>query len=55
MGLEVGGLSKALAAVVKGADIRPISRVDTHVRAQVEVQREPLATALKGALSQPSK
>ena len=48
--LEVGGLGKALAAVVKGTDVWPVASMDPDVRAQVEVQREALATALKSAL-----
>jgi len=48
--LEVGGLSKALAAVVEGADIWPVSRVDANVGTQIEVQGKTLATPLKCAL-----
>ena len=50
MRLEVCGLSKAFVAVVKRAHIRPVTGVDTNVCAEVEIQREPLTTTLKGAL-----
>lgn len=36
--LEVSGLCKLLVAAIKGADIRPITRVDSNVGAEVEVQ-----------------
>lgn len=48
--LEVGGLSELLIAAVERADVGPVSGVDAHVRAQVEVQRKPFPTAFKGAL-----
>lgn len=50
MGLEVGGLGKALAAGLEGADVGTVARVDPHVGAQVEVQGESLATPFKCAL-----
>lgn len=50
VGLQVGGLCKLFAAAVKGTHIRAISSVDAYVCAQVKVQREALATALKCAL-----
>ena len=50
MGLEIGRLGKAFATVVKGTHIRPVSSVDPDVRAEVEVQREPLTTPFKGTL-----
>lgn len=48
--LQVGWLGKFFVAAIKGAHIRAVSSVNTHVCAQVKVQREPLATALKCAL-----
>ena len=50
VGLEVGGLCKLLVAAVEGADVGPIPRVDSHVRPQVEVQREALPATLERAL-----
>jgi hypothetical protein len=48
--LEVCGLCKFLVASVERANIRPVTRMDADVGAQVEVERETLATAFKGAL-----
>lgn len=48
--LEVGGLGKLLVAAVKRTDVRPVSRVDADVGAQVEVQRETLSAAFERAL-----
>lgn len=48
--LQVGGLGKFFVAAIKGANIRTVSSVNTHMCAQVKVQGEPLATALKCAL-----
>ena len=48
--LEVGGLRELLVAVIEGADVGPVARVDAHVGPQVEVEREPLAAALERAL-----
>lgn len=48
--LEVGGLGKFLVAAVKWAHVRAVPRVDAHMGAQVKVQGESLATALKCAL-----
>lgn len=48
--LQVGRLSKFLVAAIKGAHIWAVSSVDAHMCAQVKVQGEPLATALKCAL-----
>lgn len=50
VGLEVGGLSELLIAAVERADVGPVSSVDAHVRAQVEVQGEPFPAAFEGAL-----
>ena len=50
MGLEIGRLGKAFAAIVKGADIRSVSCMDADVGTQIEVEGEPLATPLKCAL-----
>lgn len=48
--LQVGGLRKLFVAAVKGAHVRAVSSVNTHMCAQVKVQREALATALERAL-----
>lgn len=48
--LQVGGLRKLFVAAVKGAHVRAVSSVNTHMCAQVKVQRESLATALERAL-----
>ena len=48
--LEIGGLRELLVAVIEGADVGPVARVDAHVGPQVEVEREPLAAALERAL-----
>ena len=48
--LEVGRLGELLITAVERADVRPVSSVDPHVSAQVEVQRKPFAAALKGTL-----
>lgn len=48
--LQVGRLGKLFVAAVKRANIRAVSSVNTHVCAQIKVQREPLPTALKRAL-----
>lgn len=53
--LQVGRLRKFFAAAVKGAHVRAVSSVDTNMCAQVKVQREPLATALKRALQTEDK
>ena len=53
--LQVGGLGKFFVAAVKRAHIRPISSVNTHMCAQVKVQREAFATALKRALEKRGK
>ena len=50
VGLEIGGLGEAFATVVKGAHVWSVSSVDPDVSAEVEVQREPLTTPLKGTL-----
>ena len=50
VGFEVGGLSKLFVAAVKRADVRPVTSVNAHVRAQVKVQREALPTAFKRTL-----
>ena len=38
MGLQVSGLSKLFSTPFKGADIRAISSVDSHVSAKVEIK-----------------
>lgn len=48
--LQVSRLGKFLVAAIEGADVRAVSCVDAHVGAQIKVQRESLATALKRAL-----
>lgn len=48
--LQVSRLCKFFAAAIKGAHIRAVSSVNTYMCAQIKVQREPLATALKRAL-----
>ena len=50
MRLQVGRLGKAFVAVVKRTDIRSIAGVDANVSAEVEVQRESLATPFKRTL-----
>lgn len=45
-------MRELLIAAVKGADVGPVSSVDPHVCAQVEVQREPFPAALKGTLEE---
>ena len=50
MRFEVRGLRKLLVAAVEGADVGAISSVDSDVSSEVEVEREPFAAALKGAL-----
>ena len=47
---EVGGLGELFAAAVERTHVRPVSGVDPHVGAQVEVEREPLPAALERAL-----
>lgn len=47
---QVGWLGKFFVAAVKWTHIWAISSVNTHVCAQVKVQREPFAAALKCAL-----
>ena len=47
---KVSGLGELLVAAVEGTNVGPVTRVDPYVRAKVEVQREPLATALERAL-----
>lgn len=48
--LQVGRLSKFFVAAIKRTHVRAVSSVNTHMCAQVKVQREPLATALECAL-----
>lgn len=48
--LQVGWLSKFFIAAIKGAHIWAVSSMNTHMCAQVKVQRKPLATPLKCAL-----
>lgn len=45
-------MRKLLIAAVEGANVGPVSSVDPHVRAQVEVQRKPFTAAFKGALKE---
>lgn len=48
--LQVGRLSKFFVAAIKRTHVWAVSSVNTHMCAQVKVQREPLATALECAL-----
>ena len=50
MRFEVGRLRELFVAPVKWAYVRSVTRVDPDVGSEVEVQREPLTTALKRAL-----
>ena len=52
MRLEIGRLCKLLITPVEGTDVGAVAGVNTNVRAQVEVEREPLAAALERALEQ---
>lgn len=45
-------MRKLLIAAVEGADVGPVSSVDPHVRAQVEVQRKPFSAAFKSTLKE---
>lgn len=51
MRFQVSRLSKLLVTPVEGAHIGPVSGVDPHMCAQIEVQWEALPAALEGALS----
>lgn len=52
---QVGRLGKFFVAAVKGADVRAVSSVNAHVRAQVKVQGETFAAAFKRALKRKRK
>lgn len=45
-------MRKLLIAAVEGADVGPVSSVDPHVCAQVEVQRKPFSAAFKSTLKE---
>lgn len=45
-------MRKLLIAAVEGADVGPVSSVDPHVCAQVEVQGEPFPAAFEGTLEE---
>lgn len=47
--LQVGGLREALDASIVRARVGTISGVNSHVSAQIKVQRESLAAAVEGA------
>ena len=38
VGLEVGGLSELLVASVEWADVGPVSRMDSHMGAKIEIE-----------------
>ena len=50
VGLEIRGLGESLVTVAERASERPVPGMNSHVCAQVEVEREPLATAVEWAL-----
>lgn len=50
MRLEVRRLREFFATSVKRADVRPITGMDSHVCAKIEIQTEPLAATLEGTL-----
>jgi len=50
MRFEVCRLGELFIASVEGADVGPVTGVDPDVGPKVEVEREPLAAALEGAL-----
>ena len=52
MRLEISRLGEFLVASVEGANIRPVSCVNSDVCSQVEVERKPFPTPLKCALKE---
>lgn len=50
MRFEVGGLGEFFVAPVEWTDVGTISSVNPDVCSEVEIEREPLAAALEGAL-----
>lgn len=48
--LQVGRLGEFLIAAVERAHVGPVTGVDPHVRAQVEVQRKPFPAPFEGTL-----
>ncbi len=48
VGLEVGGLSELLVASVEWADVGPVSRMDSHMGAKIEIEWEPFSASWIG-------
>jgi hypothetical protein len=48
--LEIGALRESLVAAVEGAHKRPVARVDSDMRAQIEIEAELLSTAFEWTL-----
>merc|ERR1719461_600263 len=50
MRLKIGRLGEFFIASLEGANIRAISSMNSYMRSQVEIKREPFPTAFKGTL-----